>query len=280
MGRLLREPLLHFFLAGALLFGLYGFLPRDAMNAPTEIVVSHGQVQSLKVQFEKVWQRSPTQEELQGLVDNWVREEVFYREGLAMGLDRDDPVVRRRIGQKMEFIVDSAMPAAPTPSDLQDWLDQHPDKYSLEQKYSLRQVFFDPGRHGDRIESVIATARHALERGTQPAGDATLLPAELTAVDASDVERTFGSEFEQALQRLPVGGWQGPVRSGFGLHLVELTAREAGRKPLLDDVRTAVERDLLHARAQAATDALYQRLLSNYSIRVEASADAADEPAG
>jgi hypothetical protein len=269
MRRLLREPLLHFFVLGALLFGLYAFVQRGASSKPTEIIVTRGQLTNLRAQFEKVWQRAPTQQELDGLVENWVREEVFYREGLAMGLDRDDPVVRRRIGQKMEFIVDSAIPVAPTDAQLQEWLDQHPEKYSQGPTYSLRQVFFDPGKHGDRIDSVIATARHALESGGQALGDATMLPAELIAAETSDVERTFGGAFAAELANLPIGAWQGPVRSGFGLHLVVVSERTAPRKPALDEVRTAVERDLLHERTQAANDAVYQRLRNLYSVRVE-----------
>src|SRR5262245_30071059 len=108
MRRLLCEPLVHFFCIGALLFGAYVGLHRGSTDLPNENVVSRGQLRSLQLQFERVWQRPATKQELQGLVDNWVKEEIFYREGIAMGLDRDDPVVRRRIGQKLEFILDSA----------------------------------------------------------------------------------------------------------------------------------------------------------------------------
>ena len=135
---------------GALLFGFYGWLNRDGFAGPNEIVVSRGQTASLKAQFERVWQRQPTEQELAGLIDNWVREEIFYREALAMGLDRDDPVVRRRLQQKVEFIVDSAIPEAPTAEELQQWLDEHPDAYRIDGKYTLRQVYFDPVRRGAR----------------------------------------------------------------------------------------------------------------------------------
>jgi len=114
MRQWLREPLLHFFVLGALLFGAYGLLSRGSATAPDEIVVSRGQLQNLQLQFERVWQRAPTGAELQALVDNWVKEEIFYREGVQLGLDRDDAVVRRRIGQKLEFIVESASPPPPT----------------------------------------------------------------------------------------------------------------------------------------------------------------------
>ena len=273
MRRLLREPLLHFFVLGAVLFGLYTWLHRSLPSAPNEIVVSPGQVASLQAQFQRVWQRPPTAQELQGMVDNWVREEIFYREGLAMGLDRDDPVVRRRISQKMQFIVDSAVPAAPTAKELQAWLDAHPDKYAIEPTYSLRQIYFDPARHKESLDADIATARRALDSGRAVASDSTLLPGTLDAATATEVGRVFGTEFAQALKDLPVGRWQGPVRSGFGMHLVEVRAVGAGRSATLAEVRTAVERDLVQARTQEATDAVYQRLRANYVVRMSATAD-------
>ena len=142
LSRLLREPLLHFFLLGAALFALYGWLNVGGPGAANEIVVSRGQVTSLRAQFERVWQRSPTAEEMRGLIDSWVREEIYYREGLAMGLDRDDPVVRRRIGQKVQFIIDGAIPPPPTDAQLQAWLDSHAAKYRSEGRYTVRAGVF------------------------------------------------------------------------------------------------------------------------------------------
>ena len=280
MKRLIREPLVHFFLLGAALFALYGWLNREGFNAPDEIVVSSGQIRNLREQFERVWQRAPTQEELRGLIDGWVREEIFYREALAMGLDRDDPVVRRRMTQKVQFIIDGATPAAPTTEELQAWLDEHPEKYAVEPTYSLRQIYFDPGRPKSDLEVDLAAARRALDRGQPVAGDSSMLPSTLTAASASEVVRTFGSYFERELRGLQVGSWQGPLRSGFGLHFVELTARTAGRNATLEEVRTAVERDLLHARTQEANAAAYDRLRANYAVRIEGGDLAVAEPAG
>lgn len=270
MRRLLREPLLHFFILGAVLFALYGWLHRG-LGPAEEIVVSPGQLRSLQAQFERVRQRPPSPEELQGLVEGWVREEVFYREGLAMGLDRDDPVVRRRIVQKMEFVADDLASPAPTQAELQAWLDAHPGDYLIERRYSLRQVYFDPARHGDNLESSIAAARGVLGRGKPFSGDRTMLPSTLSATPAFEVARTFGDEFENALRTLPVGAWQGPVRSGFGLHLVELESRDDGRKAALDEVRAAVERDLMNSRTRDASEAFYRKLRANYKVRIEAA---------
>jgi len=277
--RLLREPLLHFLLLGALLFLAYGWLNRAGLVAPDEIVVSRNQVEGLVMQFERVWQRAPTGEERQALIESWVRDEVFCREALAMGLEQDDPVVRRRLSQKVQFILDTGSDSAPpTDAELQGWLDERADQYRVEATYALRQAYFDPARHGERLEADMAEARRALQAGRATAGDATMLPGTL-AGGAAEVERIFGAEFEQALRTLPVGDWQGPVRSAFGLHLVELASRTDSRPALLAEVRPEVARDLMQARAQAAQDAQYARLRSRYAIRIE-DESAAATPSG
>jgi hypothetical protein len=272
--RLLREPLLHFFVAGALLFGVYALLDRGTIEAPDEIVISQGQLRNLQLQFERVWHRHASQEELQGLVDNWVREEILYREGVSLGLDRDDTVVRRRVGQKLEFIIESAILPAPTDVELQAWLEAHVTKYQIEPVYSLRQVYFDPARHGDRLDATIATARGALAAGKVVDGDATLLPASLDTVSAHETRRIFGDEFADALTSLPAGAWHGPVPSAFGVHLVALAPHAPARIPALAEVRTEVQRDLSHARLQEANAAFYEQLRAKYLVRIEATAGA------
>jgi hypothetical protein len=268
--RVLREPLLHFFILGVALFAAYGWLNRNGFDGPNEIVVSRGQTASLQAQFERVWQRPPTEQELSGLIDNWVREEVFYREALAMGLDKDDPVVRRRLQQKVEFILDSAIPAAPTTADLQQWLEAHPDAYRIDGEYSLQQVYFDPARH-ENLQADLDAALRALNAGRAVNSDATTLPEQVSA-DGAEISRTFGAIFEASLRELPTGSWQGPVRSGFGLHLVKVAGRLPPRTPQLDEVRAAVERDLVHQRTRDSNDAFYKRLLANYTVRIEGEA--------
>lgn len=269
MRRFLREPLLHFFVLGALLFAAYGWLNRGVPGSTGEIVVSQDQVQALKVQFARLWQRDPSPEELKGLVDGWVKEEIFYREGLAMGLDRNDPVVRRRVAQKLEFVADGQGAAPPTEAELQAWLDANRDRYRVAPRYSLQQVYFDPLQRANRVDADIAAAKAVLQRGAVVRGDSTMLPARLDDVPEAEVERQFGSGFAEALRQIPLGGWQGPVRSGFGLHLVELRARDEGRPATLDETRAAVERDLLHARTEEAKAAYYAKLRATYKVRIE-----------
>jgi hypothetical protein len=275
MRRLLQEPLLHFLILGALLFGLYSLLQGRALKPATEIVVSRGQVQSLQAQFQRTRQRAPTSEELQGLVESWVREEIFYREGLAIGLGRDDPIVRRRVAQKLEFIADDGVTTPPTAAELQAWLDAHPDKYLIEPRYTLRQIYFDVGRHGEKLNADVTAVRRALDAGQTPTGDPTLLPTALEKAGASEVTRVFGKEFADALTALPVGAWHGPLRSGFGVHLVRLISSEAGRRATLDEMHAQVERDLLHDRTAQNNAAHYEKLRARYTVRIDSTGTAA-----
>jgi hypothetical protein len=268
MRRILREPLVHFLLLGGLLFGVYGWVNRSGFAGKDEVVVTRAQVAGLVTQFERVWQRAPTAEEQRSLIDAWVRDEVFYREALAMGLDRGDPIVRRRMSQKVQFIVDSGTPAAPAEADLQAWLDAHADRYRREPEYVLQQVYFDPSKHRERTEELLVAAGRALAAGAAVSGDPTMLPARLEG-NASDVARNFGDDFASALRALPVGTWHGPIRSAYGLHFVFLDSRVDGRAATLDEVRADVERDLAHERAQAASDAYYDRLRAKYVVRIE-----------
>ena len=269
MRRLLHEPLLHFLILGALLFGLYGWIQGSVPQARHEIVLSRGQLQSLQAQFERVRQRAPTPQERQELIEAWVREEVFYREGLAMGLDRDDPVVRRRIAQKREFIVDDAAGAAPTPAELQAWLAGHPDAYRIDPRYSLTQVYFDIARRGARLDADVAAVRRSLEAGRPPLGDATLLPPTLDRATPAQVQRVFGKEFAETLKTIPVGTWQGPLRSSFGMHLVRLSAVEPARPATLEEARADVERDFVQARSNALNAARYRDLRARYVVRTD-----------
>lgn len=279
MSRILREPLLHFFILGAMLFALYQFLNDNPKFSANEIVLSQSGVDNLVFAFQKTWQRQPTEEELQSLIDNWLREEIMYREGVAIGFDLDDPVIRRRVAQKMSFVADGLVPDAPAEEDLEAWLDSHMDDYRLPSRYAFRQVYFDPQRHGDQLDAVLdAALAQLLDAATEELpGDSTLLATDIALSSSIEIARNFGVVFADALAELEDGGWRGPIQSGYGLHFVEILQREAGRDPSLHEVRSAVERDLLSSRSQDINDAFYAALRERYVIRIEAASPEADE---
>jgi hypothetical protein len=286
MKRLLREPLLHFLLLGITLFGVYALVRDRAPDRTGQIVVTQSQIEQLVIGFTRTWQRPPTAEELAGLVEDRIREEVLYREAMSMGLDRDDTIVRRRLRQKLEFLIPdlAAQIAPPTERELEAYLQQHADKYRGAPTVSFEQVFFDRNRRGKSAwtDAVSALTRLNGPRGAavnlDTMGDASLLPIELTRTQESEVSRLFGGTFSQSLVKVPPGRWAGPLESSYGLHLVLVREQVPGRVPEIASVREAVLRDLLAERRQQALDAAYAKFRARYAVVVEPLAMARAAP--
>jgi hypothetical protein len=273
--RLLREPLVHFLLLGAALFAAYGWLNPGDGSAAGDIVVTEGRIRNLTDTFARTWQRPPTAEELDGLVEDYIREEVLYREGVALGLDRDDTIIRRRLRQKLEFISeDEANAIEPTDAELAEYLAKNADDYRVESQLTFTQVFLDPSKRGDQFESDAAALLDVLRtRGDKvdPAtlGDSLMLEPRYELATESDIARLFGSEFEAALREQPIGEWVGPLKSGYGAHLVRIEARTPGRVASLAEVRDAVARDWVARRRQELLDTQYRELRNRYQVRIE-----------
>ncbi len=276
MKRILKEPLLHFLLLGAGLFLAYRLMPRTAdSGASGEILVTQGQIEHLAAGFAKTWQRPPTPEELAGLVRDRVREEVYCREALAMGLDKDDTVIRRRLRQKMEFVSDDiAAQAEPNDSDLNAFLMAHADAFRVPPRFTFRQVYLNPQKHRDRLARDATLLLAQLNQGGSPAdaslGDPLMLDAQFANVSADEIARQFGEKFAASLRGLPPGQWQGPIESGYGVHLVLVSERIEGRPPALAEIRDAVSRQWASARRLEANQKLYQELLKRYTVTIEA----------
>lgn len=281
--RILQEPLLHFLLIGAGLFLVYGSLPdRDAARRPERIVISQGLIDHLATGFARTWQRPPTPEELAGLIGERVREEVYCREAMALGLDQDDTVIRRRLRQKMEFISDDiAAQAEPTDEQLIAYLSDHAAAFRTEPRLTFRHVFLNPAERGEALErdaeQLVALLNHP---GTDPSnhGDPFLLEHEFTDAPLSDVAKQFGGAFADALLELTPGRWQGPVESGYGVHLVLVTHQTAGRDPDLAEVRDLVRREWANARRMEINDRMYQQLRSRYTVMIEGMEAPSDPP--
>ncbi|SFM21585.1 peptidylprolyl isomerase [Marinobacter zhejiangensis] len=266
MKNLVKEPLLHFFMLGALLFALYLSVSNDEAQ-PNTIYVTQQVIDNLKAQHSQTWQRTPTADELEQLVQGWLREEILFREGMAMGLAENDPIVRRRVSQKMTYLAETALPAEPTDSQLRLWLDNHPDDYLIQPRYSFRQVFLNPDHYDEPLTEVADKLLPRLKSGEGGiTGDSRLLPQTFDGVTAYEVQRRFGDAFQSNLGLLPVGEWSGPVVSGLGAHLVLLTAHSPARPAVLAEVRQAVARDWLNAQAKQVQQQLYESLRGRYSV--------------
>jgi len=274
MSKWLKEPLINFLLLGGLIFAAYGWFAEDG-RAPGEIFVSRGQQENLLNTFSRTWQRPPTPQEYQGLLKDYIRQEIAYRESQAMGLDQDDIVIRRRMRQKLELLAeDVASMAAPTDGELQSYLENNSEEYTVEPRLTLRQIYFSHDRRGasteqDAMETLRRLSSEAPAGNLEEYGDPLPLPPDIQDLREGEIARLFGSVFTDGLNGIETGRWSGPVESGFGLHLVLIEERVVAREPELDEVRDAVQRDWLSQRRREAVDGLYERLAENYSIEIE-----------
>jgi len=280
--RLLREPLLHFLVLGAALFGLFGLVGKKDGEAPATIVISAERVTNLADRFARTWRRPPTQHELQGLVEDDIRDEVFYREGKAAGLDRDDFLIRRRVRQKMEFLAEDIAVADPSDDQLAAYLASNPERFRTEDRLTFQHVFLSASRRGSALhedaKQIAATLVSANDTADAAAiGDPFLLGETFRQMPQSDVARTFGEGFARQLATAELGRWQGPVVSSFGAHFIFVDERTKGSLPSLETVREVVQREWLHARRIEADARLYRALRDRYRIVVETPRAAAAE---
>jgi len=273
MKTIFREPLLHFLLLGGALFVLFQQVSNDALPDNAEIVVSKGQIQLLELGFEKVWQRSPDVRELDALIQSFIREEVLYRKALELGLDKNDGVVRRRLSQKMQFLLeDLADLEQADDKTLQTYLDDHIDQYMQPSRFSFRQVYFNTSKRGQAAQSEAESLLINLKKGEEDgkaSGDPIMISHQFDLMRETEVERILGVQFLQALGEIPIGSWQGPIESGFGLHLVFIDKFVAGKVPGLDDVREQVVRDWAVENREKANRAIYEKERQRYDIVVE-----------
>lgn len=266
----LREPLLHFVLIGALLFGLSAAFSDTGLEQD-EIVVTKNRINHLTAVFERRWQRPPTEPELNRLVDNFVREEVLYREALNLGLDRDDTVIRRRLRMKMEFLARDLVDAIePEEATLRDYFADNAERYLEPARFSIQQIYFDKAAHRN-LDAAVETARALLWEGVPAAelGDSSLLQRSYSDETIDRLQRVFGQGFADQLSGLPKGEWIGPVESAYGLHLVLVESASPRQTARFDQVRPSVLRDWQQAEKQKILESQFENYRSNYQVRIE-----------
>jgi hypothetical protein len=269
--RLLKEPLLHFLLIGASLFFVFG-LAQDGMPGRTDdqVIVSAGRIEQLNNIFTKTWQRPPSPAELKGMIDDFVLEEIYYRQAVEMGIDRDDTVIRRRLRQKFEFLTDDmAAASVPTDEQLATYLAANADAFAKDTTYTFEQVYINPERAGVDLERQVAEELAALKAGNEAGGTGGMLPSYFDNTPARAVDNSFGRGFAKSLDALPLNDWQGPVESGLGLHLVKIAERVEGYLPDLADIRPIVEREWVNENRLETRRLINDQLLSNYDVVIE-----------
>ncbi len=283
--RLFREPLFHFLVAGTVLLGAATLFERltNANNNANRIQVSAPEIQRLREVWIRQWGRAPDSRQMQTLIDDYVREEVLYREALASGLDKDDTIVRRRLVEKMEFLSQELASAVPSENALQEYFEANREKFRIPGEVAFSHIYFSTSKRGSTAEGDASRALVGLSsRRISVAqfagmGDPFMLQNEYPLQTEQQVEELFGDEFAGKVFQLEPGAWAGPLRSGYGFHLVRILQKLPSRVPELAEVRTQVLTDFKNRRLQTASEAFYSQLRRRYQVEVDKAALAAAE---
>lgn len=282
MKRLLVDPLFHFLLTGALIFGVYGLVAEEGPGDKPTITVSQARIDVLLSSFERSWRRPPTQSEIDGLIEDHVREEIAVREAVRMGLDLDDSVIRRLLRRKFEFVAaDVIARVEPAESELKAYFAANADQFRGHSRFTFRHVYFNPQRHGSSLRADVVRLVEQLnsgkvEFGTDDLGDVTSLEPGYSALARRDLAQVFGEAFASEIETLEAGQWSGPIISEFGLHLVVVDSVEPGLVPEFEKVRDLVIREVSYQRAEGVVGQIYQELAQRYTIIVGTAPDAAE----
>ena len=272
MARLVREPLLHFLALGALIFAVNALLHPSQAGDPHRIAIGKADIERVRALYAQQWGAPPADADMPKLVENYLRSEILAREGASLGLMADDAVVRNRLVQKMEFLLqDISAIAQPSEAEMAAWLAAHADRYRVPERLVFRHIYFSPSLRGDRADgdarAMLASLTPA-KTAPDPAGDPFMLAADPEPRSGADIARDFGADFAAALFALPAGSWQGPMRSALGVHLVRIDQRLDARLPPLGEIRDRVHDDMMTERFQTASDAAYARIRAKYTVTV------------
>ena len=291
--KLLREPLVHFMFIGAVIYLLYGVFAESTPEADDKtIVVTAGEIEWMQTAWQKRWNRPPTTAEFDGLIQQYIKETVLYREALTMGLNKHDQVIRRRLAQKLEFLAkDLVALIPPTDEELQTYFDEHQGRYQEPARYTFTQVFIDPDKRGDTTlkdaEAIKATLIAQGDEAIEDAGalgDDFMLQNYFPEKDQVEIQKQFGSGFTESLVKLSPGQWRGPILSGYGVHLVYVSNISEPPAPVFAEVRERVVQDWETEKGEELNDKFYANLRDQYTIVIEepteeATVAAVQEPA-
>ena len=275
--KLLREPLLHFLFIGAAIYLLYGVFAKPVMDETDKtIVVSAGEIEWMQSSWQKRWNRPPTDKEMDGLIQQYIRETILYREALTMGLNQHDQVIRRRLAQKLEFLAkDLVALTPPTEEELQAHFTAHQDRYRQPTLYTFTQVFVDPDKRGDatladaeKIKAMLIAKGDAIE-DAGALGDDFMLQNYYPEKDSVEIQKNFGSGFTESLLDLSPGQWHGPVLSGYGVHLVYVSNVSEPPAPVFAELREHVMQDWKTDRGEELNEKFYANLRDRYTIVIE-----------
>ena len=275
--KLFKSPLIYFFVLGFVVFGLHSFLNRAKQDDkdPFTVEVTSADIEWIRSSWEARMKRQPTQQELQGLISRFIRDEILHREALAMDLDDHDLVIQRRLVQKLTFVFeDLAESVEPTDEELKKYMQEKQDNYRIPEMITFTHVYFNPDKRKDVVKDVETVLSRLKSAETPPEeadslGDVIMIDATFRKRSPDEVARTFGDQFAEQLFSAGQMGWQGPIVSTFGLHLVYIKERIASEMPEFEDIREDVKNDFMYNRKKQVTDGAYNAVKSRYTILVE-----------
>ncbi len=276
--KLAREPLIHFLLIGAGIYGIYGLYTGGGEDGDSErtVTVTSGEIQSLSDQWMRLWSRAPTNEELAGVIRSHVRTQILYREAVAMGLDDGDTVIERRLAQKVEFLAQSLItPKEPSDEELTIWYTANPDRFKQPDLYTLTHIFFAPDK---REETTLDDAKLALDElyaldelppDYSGYGDRFMLRYYFENRSELELRKLFGSGFVEQMVELEPGGWHGPVLSGYGTHLVLVNDVMLAPQPAYEDIKEQIKEEWTAEQITELSERFIENLISRYEVVVE-----------
>lgn len=268
--KVLREPLLHFLLIGVGLFWLYSQLQPEVEDESNRVVVTTSQTEQFIAQFSRTWMRPPTETEMKGLIQSYIRDEIYYREAISLGLDKNDGLIRQRMRQKLEFILEDLTAEEPDDATLVLFLQENSERFKKQTQTSFEQVFLNV----DKRQNLATDAENMLQRlqggaVAETLSDPTMLPYAYRLLTQNEIAQQLGGKFAQKLEMVTPGDWIGPIYSGIGGHLVKVTKVIPARLPDLDEVRAEVKREYMAQRSQQHKDSAYQKMLDDYEVVIE-----------
>ena len=274
MKRLFREPLLHFLLIGGALFAAYRFAqPKDKpAAAPNEIRLSLDDLNRMALLFQSQWKRQATAPELEHLMASRVQMEILYREALAMGLDKDDEIVKRRMAQKMQFLAEDAAPQELTTAELKSWYAKNSERFAMPKRVSFRHLYFSPDRRAARARDDAASALTKLAGQPVDAklagsiSDPFMFQDYYSDRGTDQLGKDFGPNFALEVAKLPTGSWQGPIESGFGWHLVFVDTATDGRVPDFEEIEPEIKTAWLTEQKSLAWEKAYKEMRNKYTV--------------
>jgi len=273
--RWLREPLVHFLLIGLVLFAVYGVLNPDPgrEGSPNQIVLTEDDLGQLHIAFTAQWRRPPTPEELAGLINSRVREEILYREALALGLDKEDTIVKRRMAQKMEFLAEDLSDLRePTTEELRAWFEENSRQFALPARATFRHLYFSPDRRGQRAYDDAVSTLNKLAGKSEDSPFAAALADPFMFQDyygdrtPEQLAKEFGPNFAQSLFQLKPGAWQGPIQSGYGWHLVWIDSITPSRVPQFEEVESDVKSSWIDVQRAEFKRKAYEAMRTRYEV--------------